>query len=205
MPSLQSFCIYAAFGVLLTFLSQITFYVAFFSIDAQRIESKRNSVLPCIVHQNFTQKFISPQEELPAKLINKLYSNVILTIPGKIIIVLITIVAASAGIMGILKLQQWFDPAWFIPTHNYLSKYINVRRTEYPDHGYEAMILMGEFNYTAEIPKLINLAETFTNLSTIQTINSWPTDFRKFVLAYFQIGKRYFFSSLTSRYCNNSR
>lgn len=191
MPSLQSFCIYAAVGVLLTFLFQITFYVAFFSIDARRIESKRNSILPCIVHENFEQKFISPQEELPAKLINKLYSNVVLTKFGKIMIVLITIVATSFGIMGTLKLEQWFDPDWFIPSHSYLSKYISVRHTEYPEEGYEAMILMGDFNYTAEFPKLINLVERFENLSTIQSIHPWPNDFAKFVSEYFQKGWRY--------------
>lgn len=103
-------------------------------------------------------------------------------------IVLITIVTVSAGIMGTLKLEQWFDPGWFIPSHSYLSKYIDVRRTQYPEHGYEAMILMGDFNYTAEFPKLINLAEKFGNLSTIQSINSWPSDFAKFVLEYFQKG-----------------
>ncbi|XP_068974093.1 patched domain-containing protein 3-like isoform X2 [Bombus flavifrons] len=191
LPSLQSFCIYAAVGVLLTFLFQVTFYVAFFTVDARRIENKRNSILPCIVHENFVQKFTSPQEELTAKLINKLYSNIILTKPGKIMIVLITIVTVSAGIMGTLKLEQWFDPGWFIPSHSYLSKYIDVRRTQYPEHGYEAMILMGDFNYTAEFPKLINLAEKFGNLSTIQSINSWPSDFAKFVLEYFQKDLRY--------------
>ncbi|CAL7945885.1 unnamed protein product [Xylocopa violacea] len=186
LPSLQSFCIYAAFGVLLTFLFQITFYVAFFSIDARRIESKRNSLLPCIVHENFTQTFISPQEELPAKLITKLYSNVVLTTPGKILIVLITIAAASGGIVGILQLQQWFDPAWFIPEHSYLSKYIKVRHAEYPEQGFESMILMGGFNYTAQFPKLLTLAERFSNLSTVESINLWPNDFAKFVRDYFR-------------------
>lgn len=174
--------------MLLTFLFQITFYVAFFSIDVRRIESKRNSILPCIVHESFTQKFISPQEELPAKLITKLYSNVVLTGTGKVFIVVITIVTASFGIVGLLQLQQWFDPAWFIPNHSYLSKYIDIRRSQYPDHGYEAFILTGDFNYTAEFPKLITLAERFKNLSTIQSVNAWPNAFAKFVMDYFQRG-----------------
>ncbi|KZC04135.1 PREDICTED: patched domain-containing protein 3-like [Dufourea novaeangliae] len=186
LPSLQSFCIYAAVGVLLTFLLQITFYIPFFTLDAQRIESKRNSMLPWIVHENFTQKFINPQDALSSKFITKLYSNVILTIPGKIVIVLVTCVAASAGTVGILQLQQWFDPTWFVPNSSYLSKYFNVRNLEYPDRGYESIILMGEFNYTAEFPKLIHLAETFTNLSTVQSLNSWPNDFTKFVFKYFE-------------------
>ncbi|XP_031837456.2 patched domain-containing protein 3 [Nomia melanderi] len=185
LPSLQSFCIYAAVGVFLTFLLQITFYVAFFTLDAQRIESKRNSIFPWIVHENYTQKFVSSQEEPTSKFITKLYTHVVLTVPGKILIVLITIVAASAGIMGILQLQQWFDPTWFIPNSSYLSKYYSVYHREYPEHGYEAIILMGEYNYTAEFPKLINLTETFTNLSTVQSLHSWPNDFTNFVSKYF--------------------
>ncbi|XP_054005477.1 patched domain-containing protein 3-like isoform X1 [Hylaeus anthracinus] len=186
LPSLQSFCIYAAVGVLLTFLFQITFYIAFFTLDARRIERKRNSILPWIVHENFTQKFVRPEEELSSRLITKLYSNVVLTIPGKIIIVLITLVAASAGIMGILQLQQWFDPAWFIPNSSYMSKYISVKHLEYPDRGYEAIILMGHFNYTAEFPKLMDLTEKFVNLSTVESLHSWPKDFAEFVSVYFQ-------------------
>ncbi|XP_076549025.1 patched-related protein 9 isoform X2 [Osmia lignaria lignaria] len=185
LPSLQSFCIYAAFGVLLTFLFQITFYVAFFTLDARRVESKRNSIVPCIIHENFTPKFVSPQEELSSKIITKLYSNVILTKPGKIMTILITIIAASAGVKGLLQLQQWFDPGWFIPDHSYLSKYIGMLRLEYPDRGYDAMILMGDFNYTAEFPKIISLAETFSDLSTVESIRSWPNDFAKFVMEFF--------------------
>lgn len=185
LPSLQSFCIYAAVGVLLTFLFQITFYVAFFTLDAQRIASKRNAILPWIVHENFTQKFISPRKELPSKLITHLYSKVVLTRPGKLIIVLVTIAAATAGIMGTLQLQQWFDPAWFTPSSSYLSKYYNIRHLEYPDRGYEAIILMGDFNYTAQFPKLVNLTESFVNLSTVQSLNSWPNDFAHFVSRYF--------------------
>nr|XP_003706373.1 PREDICTED: Niemann-Pick C1 protein-like [Megachile rotundata]XP_012147953.1 PREDICTED: Niemann-Pick C1 protein-like [Megachile rotundata] len=191
LPSLQSFCIYAAFGVLLTFLFQITFYVAFFTLDARRIENKRNALLPCIVHENFTPKFVSPQEELPSRLITYLYSNVILTKPGKILIVLITVIIASVGIKGILQLQQWFDPRWFIPDHSYLSKYINMMRLEYPERGYEAIILMGDFNYTSEFPKIISLAETFANLSTVESLKSWPHDFTKFVLQFFGKDLRY--------------
>nr|XP_033338744.1 NPC intracellular cholesterol transporter 1-like isoform X2 [Megalopta genalis] len=185
LPSLQSFCIYAAVGVLLTFLLQITFYVAFFTLDAKRIENKRNSILPWIVHENFAQKFVSSQEEPASKFITKLYTNVVLTLPGKILIVLVTIAATSVGVMGILELQQWFDPAWFIPSSSYLSKYYNVHHREYPNRGFEAIILMGEFNYTAEFPKLMNLTETFANLSTVQSLNPWPSDFRNFVSEYY--------------------
>ncbi|XP_076246094.1 patched domain-containing protein 3 isoform X2 [Calliopsis andreniformis] len=186
LPSLQSFCIYASIGVLLTFLFQITFYVAFFTLDARRIESKRNSILPWIIHENFTEKFVSPQDESASKLITQLYSKIVLTTPGKIVIILVTIIAASVGTIGILQLQQWFDPAWFIPNSSYLSKYFNARRLEYPDRGYEAIILMGEFNYTAEYPKIVNFTENFANLSTVQTLNSWPKEFTKFVSNYFQ-------------------
>jgi len=50
LPSLQSFCIYAAIGVIGTYIFQATFFVAWFTIDQKRIEAKRDGVVPCIVH-----------------------------------------------------------------------------------------------------------------------------------------------------------
>lgn len=117
--------------------------------------------------------------------------------------ILITIIAASAGVKGILQLQQWFDPGWFIPDHSYLSKYIGMLRLEYPDRGYDAIILMGDFNYTSEFPKIMSLAETFSNLSTVERLRSWPDDFAKFVMEFFGKGQYYSWSKSNDCWAKN--
>lgn len=50
LPSLESFCIYAAVGVLFIFIFSVTFYVAIFVLDLKRMESKRNGVLICMLN-----------------------------------------------------------------------------------------------------------------------------------------------------------
>ncbi|XP_024875784.1 NPC intracellular cholesterol transporter 1-like isoform X1 [Temnothorax curvispinosus] len=186
LPSLQSFCIYAAVGVFVTFLLQITFFTACFTLDARRIERKRNGMLPCIVHENFTPKSLDISNAISWKFINFLYSKIVLTTPGKIIIVLITLVTMSISITGLLRLQQWFDPTWLLPKESYLNEYIALRYQAFPDQGFNAFVLMGDdIDYSSEFPKIIYMTERLQNASFIQTIEPWPIDFAKFVSTYY--------------------
>ncbi|XP_020280912.1 Niemann-Pick type protein homolog 1B-like isoform X2 [Pseudomyrmex gracilis] len=191
LPSLESFCIYAAVGVLVTFLLQITFFIACFTLDAKRIEQKKNGMLPCIVHENFTPKLSDPSSALSWRFINALYSRVILTTPGKIIVILITIAAMSISITGLLRLEQWFDPLWLLPKESYLNQYANTLKQMYPNRGFDAFVIMGDnINYTSEFPKMVSLTERLGNASFIQYIEPWPIDFTKFVSTYYAIDLR---------------
>ncbi|XP_011688290.1 PREDICTED: Niemann-Pick C1 protein-like isoform X2 [Wasmannia auropunctata] len=186
LPSLQSFCIYAAMGVFVTFLLQITFFIACFTLDARRIEQKRNGTLPCIVHENFTPKSLDVSSAFSWKLINFLYSRIILTTPGKIIIVLITLVTMSTSIVGLLQLQQWFDPKWLLPKDSYLYQYITVRNEGFSNQGFEAFVVMGDdIDYSSEFSKIISMTERLQNASFILSLEPWPIDFAKFVSMYY--------------------
>lgn len=83
LPSLESFCIYAAAGVLMTFIFAITFFVACFVIDQRRIEQKRNGIIPCIVQENYVPNECS-QRKISNRIFYLVYSKVILSIPGKV-------------------------------------------------------------------------------------------------------------------------
>lgn len=173
----------------MTYLLQITFFIACFTLDAKRIERKRNGMLPCIVHENFTPKSLDPSSTISWKFINFLYSKIILTTPGKIIVVLITFVTMSISIMGTLRLQQWFDPMWLIPKESHLSEYLTVQTQTFPNYGYEAFVVMGDdIDYASEFSKIIYLTEHFQNTSFIQNIEPWPIDFAKFVWTYYDTG-----------------
>ncbi|XP_032683740.1 patched domain-containing protein 3-like isoform X2 [Odontomachus brunneus] len=186
LPSLQSFCIYAAVGVFVTYLMQITLFVSCFTLDAKRIEEKRNGALPCIVHEKFTPKLLDPSNTFSWRFINVLYSRVIFTTPGKVIIVLITIAAMSVGVMGSFQLKQWFNPIWLLPKESYLNQYAAVMSQKFPDQGYEAFVIMGDdIDYSSELPKIISLTENLKNASFIQTIDPWPTVFAKFMSTYY--------------------
>lgn len=176
-------------GVLVTFLLQVTFFIACFTLDARRIEQKRNGMLPCIVHENFTSESLGVSDAVSWKFINFLYSRIVLTTPGKIIIVLITLVTTSISIVGLLRLEQWFDPKWLLPKESYLYQYIAIRNQVFPDQGFEAFVLMGDdIDYSSEFSKIISLTEHLQNTSFIQNIEPWPTDFAKFVSMYYTTG-----------------
>ncbi|XP_011872409.1 PREDICTED: Niemann-Pick C1 protein-like [Vollenhovia emeryi] len=186
LPSLQSFCIYAAVGVFVTFLLQVTFFIACFTLDTRRLEQKRNGVLPCIVHENFSPKPIDLSSTVSWKFINFLYSKIVLTVPGKIIIVLITFVTLSISIVGSLQLQQWFDPLWLLPQDSYLTQYVAVRTKTFPNQGMEAFVVIGDdVDFPSEFPKIIYLTERLQNASFIQNIEPWPIDFAKFVSTHY--------------------
>lgn len=176
-------------GVFVTFLLQITFFIGCFTLDTKRIERKQNGMLPCIVHENFIPKPSDPSKALSWKFINALYSRVILTAPGKIVVIIITLVAMSIGIAGSLRLEQWFDPIWLLPKGSYLKQYLTINKEMFPRQGFEAFVLMGDnVNYTSEFSKIMSLTERLENTSFIQSVDPWPTDFGDFVSTYFNTG-----------------
>lgn len=186
LPSLQSFCIYAAVGVLVTFLLQITFFVAFFTLDAKRIQQKRNGLIPCIVHENYVSKIVDPNETFTTKLIDRFYSKIVLTVPGKLTILLITIIAASVGAVGSYQLEQWFDPIWFLPKGTHLNDYIVTRNQYFSQRGQSAYVFIGDIDYPSEFSKIMTLVSNLKNLSSVEKVDSWPEEFANFVQEFYQ-------------------
>lgn len=64
LPSLRSFCIYSAIGILATYLFQASFFVAWLSLDQRRIESHRNGVFPWYKHRDWKPNAFSRIEPL---------------------------------------------------------------------------------------------------------------------------------------------
>ncbi|XP_072743546.1 patched domain-containing protein 3 isoform X2 [Anoplolepis gracilipes] len=186
LPSLRSFCIYAAVGIFMTYLLQITFFIACFTLDAKRIEQKRNGILPCIVHENFTPKLSDPSNTFSWKFIHALYSRVILTMPGKIIVLIIAFTTMSISIVGVLRLKQGFDPSLLVPKGSYLDQYIIINNKKFSDQGFDAFVLTGDdIDYSSEFSKIISLTERLKNASFIQNVDPWPINFAKFVSTYY--------------------
>ena len=87
LPSLQSFCIFASLSIFMTFMFVITFFVAIFALDERRISQNRNSIVPCVIHEEHTKKLWC-EPNLTDRGIKWLYSNVILTKLGKAFVIL---------------------------------------------------------------------------------------------------------------------
>lgn len=185
IPSLRSFCLYAAVGTLMTYIYAVTFFVAVFTLDERRILGRRNALLPCIVHKEETKLCLD--KHLMDKFLKMIYSKFFLTKGGKIIVVMVVMCCTGVSIKGMWNLEQKFDPNWFIPETTYLSKFLSEKKLMYPDMGYEAGIYMGRLNYSQELPKLIEMVELIENRTDIlHNVNSWIEPFNNFVKIYFE-------------------
>lgn len=70
-------------GVLATFIYVITFFTACFTLDQKRIEQNRNGIIPFIKHKPYEKNACS-SKNYGKSLFNWIYSNIILSIPGKV-------------------------------------------------------------------------------------------------------------------------
>lgn len=174
---------------MMTFLLQVTFFVAFFALDVKRVEKKRNGIVPCIVHEKYESSYLDPSDSISSRFIDFFYSKIILTIPGKIVVICVTIAIATFGILGYCQLEQWFDPEWFIPKDTYLSDFLTVKNERYSRRGHSGSVFIGDLNYHEEFPRIITLIDSLMNLTAIDHVEAWPHDFAKFVKIHFAKGK----------------
>ncbi|XP_063533276.1 protein patched homolog 1-like [Cydia strobilella] len=185
LPSLKSFCIYAAFGVFFIFCYSVTFYVAVFTLDIKRIEANRNGILFCYRHKSPVS--LSKDKTTIQKLFAKFYTNVVLTTPGKIIVIIFTLTVTGFSIEAILKLEQRFDPKWFIPEYSDYKQYLNAHDYYYPEEGHTAMIFLGEMDYRHELSHLHNLTKSLEKKSYVKDVVSWLHPFHGYVQSNFHL------------------
>lgn len=67
------------------FVFAVTFFVACLSLDQRRLEENRNSAIPCIKHNDYKKNECS-QKQWSNKIFKLLYSKVIFSTPGKVIL-----------------------------------------------------------------------------------------------------------------------
>ncbi|KAL3271630.1 hypothetical protein HHI36_022104 [Cryptolaemus montrouzieri] len=137
IPNLQSYCFYAAISVLMTFVFAITFFCACFAIDQKRIENKRNGMIPCIQYKVYQRNECS-QKNISNRVFHFIFDEIILTTPFKMVAILITIALAAVSMKNCFKLEQRFDPHWFVPKSDQLHTFFEERKILYPNSGFEA-------------------------------------------------------------------
>ncbi|KAF5289919.1 hypothetical protein FQA39_LY14928 [Lamprigera yunnana] len=216
LPSLQSYCFYCAAGVLMTFVFVLTFFIACFTLDEKRIQENRNGLVFCYVHHNYKRNECS-QQKITSKVFRFIYSKIIFTVPGKVLIffnrtlfyrmylqftvILITLVCLGFSIESTIKLEQRFDPEWFIPQSSHLYSYLRKRNEHYPLEGFEAGIYLGSLNYSNEIRNIRNMITALeASTETVENIQSWVDPFQDYVKSNFR--KDMFSESLSTNEFN---
>lgn len=180
LPSLKSFCVYAAVGVFFIFCYSVTFYVAVFTLDIKRILDNRNGILFCYQHKREIK--VSSNKTMLQKLLEEFYKRVVFTIPGKTAVIFFTLIITGFSIQSILHLEQRFDPKWFIPEDTYYKDFLNAHDFYYPEEGNMAMVFLGNMNYNKEFVKLHNMIQELKKEPYIYDVSSWVEYFHQYVL-----------------------
>ncbi|XP_031339796.1 protein patched homolog 3-like isoform X2 [Photinus pyralis] len=181
LPSLQSYCLFAAAGILMTFVFVVTFFIACFTLDQKRIYANRNGALFCYTHKDHTKNQCS-QRQISKSVFKFIYSKIIFTLPGKILVMLITVICLGFSIESAIRLEQRFDPEWFLPQSSHLTAYLKKKAEHYPTVGHEAGVYFGSLNYTSEIRNIKNIVRQLEESPEIvENIHSWVDPFRDYV------------------------
>ena len=143
LPALFSFCIYCGVGVMIVYILQATYFVAFLTMDAQRIRAHRNAFLPCIS----MAKPETPRElkhSNPGKVVFQKFATFLMHPASKVTVVILTGGLTALGAYGVTELKQEFNPAWFLPPRSYLTEWMNNKEEYFPDKGERVTINIGE-------------------------------------------------------------
>merc|ERR1711892_1406909 len=178
LPALQSFCLYCAVGILAVYIYQATIFVAAFSLDQRRIESRRNGCLPFIKHKNWEPNALS-QKDIAQDCFEK-FGKLIMHPVSKACVLLLTIGVLSVGGWGLSMLRQEFNPIWFIPQDSYLKGWFDANTLHFPKEGETVKINIAQIDNN-ELPKLDSLVSRLEQVTAIlSSVNAWYTDFKKY-------------------------
>ncbi|KAI8424164.1 hypothetical protein MSG28_002754 [Choristoneura fumiferana] len=92
---------------------------------------------------------------------------------------------AGFSIEAILRLEQRFDPKWFIPEHSSYKQYINAHEYYYPNEGHTGMIFLGEMDYQQELTNLHDLTRRLEKEWYIDDVETWIDAFHGYVKSNF--------------------
>ena len=179
LPALKSFCVYCAVGIAAIYIYQSTIFFAALGIDQRRIEKRRNGLLPCIKHKDWTPNVVS-QKNLAQDMFVQM-SKYQLHWGGKVIILLLTAGFGSVGVWGLTQLRQEFNPVWFIPQESYLAQWFNANEVYFPKEGETVKINIAQVDFNEELPKIDALVRRLEEeTSILSNVDSWYRKFKDY-------------------------
>ena len=187
MPALQSFCIFCSVGLIVVYILQATWFVAWFSLDQRRIEEKRDGSLPCFKHKNFRPNAFSQKNILQT--IFTAIAKVIVTGSMKVMIIVMTLVILGISLWGNVLLRQEFNPIWFLPSESYLAQWHRYNELYFPSQGEQVNLFMENLDLPSEFDKLELIHNELADQSDIiNSLDSWYLDFKKYMNDHYDAG-----------------
>ena len=141
MPGLQAFCVSAAICIALIFLLQISWFVAWVSLDQQRIDLRRHGLAPWLtVEKDLAALPKKPVTPLQKRLMTR-YSRLLDYTLFKVAVLGLSSVLLAFGVYGSVNIVQQFDPVRMLPSGNYLSEWIHTQNQYWPNYGLQVELM----------------------------------------------------------------
>ncbi|XP_075245767.1 patched domain-containing protein 3-like isoform X2 [Convolutriloba macropyga] len=187
IPALRSFCIFAAMGILGIFLLTLFLFAGVLVYDQRRVAANRNACCFCCMKlgEDYKPNNCS-QSSIAEKVFEHYIAKYLTWLPVKIVVVLMTAGFLGAGIAGVAKIEQDFDPNWFIPEGNYLYDYLQESETLFPNDGDDAYVFFGAIDYYTNYDALLTLPGLLTQVEGVagtsidfylHSFDSWTSTF----------------------------
>ena len=187
MPGLASICVTTSMALGAIFLLQITWFIAWMTLDERRVAAKRNGALPCITHKEDGKSKGSPQKKRSFSLSSILDSIYHRLLSSKVLMVFICLLSAGlfgVGAWGWSRMRIRFDLWLLLPRDNFLREFYITHDTFYPDIGWTVQVYSETFNYTHldTIDRLVRGFRELEEKGTIREVNPWWTKMKSYVV-----------------------
>ena len=181
LPALRSFCLYASFGILIVFLLQSSYFVAFLVLDQQRMNKNRNGLFWCYEHKDW-----KPSSCSKVDLLDKLflwYSELIVKDAVRVVVLAGSAILVVLASVGICFVRQEFNPLWFIPRTSYLGDFFAAKEAYWADDGAHSFILFNNESMGDHIESHNKLAQDLAKLDSVAEVDNWVNLLGKYVTA----------------------
>ena len=182
LPSLRSYSIFTGVGIVFTFFLQLTFFLAWFTIDQRRIESQRDGMC-CWKRHPHHQPTNKPG------LLKKVAAVVASFLRHKVVKAVILVASfALAGLCswGVTQIAVELDYTAFLPSDSALFQWFQWDAELFPQEGEEGRVYMsgGLAHRLADIEAL--LQEFENKPEYIKSIDGWYPGFKEYVNKHFR-------------------
>ena len=184
MPGLESFCVGTSVALAAIFLLQVTWFIAWMSLDERRVAARRDGVLPCITHPEGSKGVSCSPRKKGGFSVASMYQ---VLLSSKVLMVLTCLLTGGlfgVGAWGWSRMRMKFDPVLLLPGDSYLRQWLAVQDTFYPDNGWTAEVYSETFDYTHldAVDRLVRGFEELEEKQTIREVSPWWTKMKGYVV-----------------------
>jgi len=135
IPSNRWFCVHAAFAIMIDFIVQISFFIAFLVYDQKRIDSNRCDIICCYkvpkvpkANDSNETSVESWDDSISSTTITEgiiaTYTRFIMRPVTKVVVLMVFGAMLSCGIISAMQIEQYLDFTMLIPKDSYLHDYV---------------------------------------------------------------------------------